>query len=170
MTERQRWRLWVGFVVGSMVAGFTGASVAALAGSRAGVFAAMGFVALSFAVMVGVAVAAPRRPGLLVPPYLQGVDAEHRRLASEAVRTGARVPDGRAAAVAVAHARSQQTAMALYLASAAIGLSFRVSSLLDHPANEFVDLLGMAFWLVTGALAARALVRARRAAEANAVG
>lgn len=170
MTEGQRWRLWVGFVVGSTVAGFAGASVAAIAGSRAGVFVAVGFVALSFVVVVGASAAARRRPGLLVPPHLQGIDAERRRMVAEAVRTGARVQDPQAADVAVAHARSQQTAMALYLASAAIGFYLRASSLLDHPANPLVDLLGIGFWLGTGALAVRVLVRARRAAETHAVG
>ena len=167
MTERQRWRLWVGFIVGSMVAGFAGASGAAVAGSRPGLRIAIGFVALAFLVMVAVSLTALRRPGLLLPPHLEGVEVERRRRVSDAVRAGASVPDSRDAEVAVAHARRQQTAMAFYLASAAIGLYLRLSSLSDHPANRFVDVLGAAFWLATGAFAIGAFLRARRAAAAN---
>jgi hypothetical protein len=168
VTEQQRWRLWIGFVGGSMVAGFTGATVAAAAGSRPGVFVAMAFVALAFVAMVAVSLIARRRPGLLVPPHLQGMGVEQRRLVSESVRRGARVPDGRGAEVAVVHARHQQTAMAMLIASAAVGLSLRVASLSDHPTNWYVDLLGVGFWLLTGTFAVRFLLRARKAAEANA--
>lgn len=92
---------------------------------------------------------------------------DRRRLVTEAVIDGAPVADRRLAPVAVAHARNHQVAMGFYLASASIGLYLRLASLSDRPGNPVVDLLGIGFWLVTGAVAARHLVRARRAAAAN---
>ena len=167
MSEEQRWRLWIGFVAGSMTAGLAGFFVAVATGSRTAVVLAIGWIALAFAVMVVVSLRARRHPDVLVPPHLHGIDVGRRRLVTEAVKHGGPVADRRLAPVAVAHARNHQIAMGLYLASASIGLYLRFASLSDGPANAVVDLLGIGFWLVTGAFAARHLVRARRAAAAN---
>jgi hypothetical protein len=118
-------------------------------------------------VLIGEAVLAQRRGD--VPPHLQGLEVDQRRLVTATVNSGARCPDPRLAGAVVAHARLAQRPMAALLLSALIGAGLRASSLPSARAGErIVDVVGLLFFVFIGAMAVRNLVRARRAATLNA--
>ena len=112
--------------------------------------------------VLAVLCAVAARPGRVVPPPLQGLDAEQRRLVIEAVNAGRAAPDPALAGAVLAMARRQRTATVLFLLSAALGVYLRIDSLAAGSGSPAFDLALITFWFVTAAAAVRTLVRARR--------
>lgn len=168
MTERQRWRLWVGVVVGGGVALTIGMALALALESRTGVLAAIVFGPVFAVVIVATSLRARRRPGLLVPPYLQGLQPEQRRIVTATANRAARADDPDLRPAVVAYARNQRTAMALSLVGGALAISVRLWALASgNTSGAFFDVLMVAVWLVLAAGLARYVLRAHRAMSAN---
>ena len=116
MTEQQRWQWWTRSTVGAALLVAAGMAAAVLTRNSTLLVLTLGFLVV--AVLCAVAV----RPGRVVPPPLQGLDAKQRRLVTEAVNAGRPAADPALAGAVVAMARRRRTAMVLFLLSAAIGL------------------------------------------------
>ena len=155
MTEEQRWRWWMRSAGAVTVLVAAGMAVAGL--TRSPVVLAL---TLGLLILLAVAAVAGRvRPGTLVPPPLQSLDTEQRRLVTEAVKSGEPAPDPVLAPPVAAMARRQQTAMALLILSAGIGLYLRIDSLASGSGSPAFDWVVIAFWLFVAAGAVRFLVR-----------
>ena len=170
MSQADRWRLWIRLFGGSMALGAAAMAVAVATRSAVGVVVALGSVAVGMAVLVGGKVYSLRHPGFLVPPHLQGLDPDGRRLVAQAVAGGARVATPALAGAAARHARVERMAASALLASAAVGLYLRIASLASGDASVTFDVLGAAFWLAGAASTLVRLARARRALSVNSSG
>ncbi len=106
----------------------------------------------------------PRRN--VVPPHLQGLDDDQRRLVAALANRGARAPDPVLAEAVVAHARRQRTGHILFLVSGAIPVGLRLPELLAGDADA-VETALILVWLVLAGFLVRGLVRTTRAIAAN---
>ena len=88
MTEEQRWRWWTRSAGAVTVLVAVGIAVAAVRRSTTLLTLTVGLLVVALVTMVAV----KSRPGALVPPALQALDAEQRRLVAEAVKAGGRRP------------------------------------------------------------------------------
>jgi hypothetical protein len=169
MTEQQRWRLAVALFVGVPVVGLVLLAVALATKSPVGVLLALALPPVFAVLVIGASVRARRRSGVLVPPELQGLDPQDRRIVTAAVTGGGRVADPDLATAVVAHARRQQLAMGLLLAGGSIGVILRIAALASDRRDGWVipDLLVIAGWLVLAVMMVSSVVRARRAIAAN---
>lgn len=169
MTVRDRWQLWVGFIVVSWMLIIAGGFVALASLSRTGLLVDAAFMALVVVVITVVSLRARRQPGLLVPPPLQGLDPDSLQLVSRAVHTGGRAERPDLAGAVVTQARRKRTSTLLLLAVWALIVCARALALAggDSGASAAVDVL----FIVGSLLAAAACVppyrRARRAMAAN---
>lgn len=116
MTSEERWRLWKGACAVSMVLNIGAMAVALVTRSVAGVVVVLG---LSPVLMIALLVTIPRRRA--VPPHLQGLDHDQRRLVAALATSGARAPDPVLAEAVVAQARRQRTGHVFFLMSGEIG-------------------------------------------------
>ena len=104
-----------------------------------------------------------------MPPYLQGLDNDQRRLVAALASSGGRAPDPVLADAVVASARRQRTGHALFLASGAIPVGVRLSHLLagDAGTGGAFDAVIILVWLVLAGFLTRGLVRTTKAISAN---
>jgi hypothetical protein len=169
MNEQQRWRMGTGLLVGVPVLGMLILAVALATKSLAVLLIALALPPVFAVVVITSGIRGRRRDPLLVPPELQRLDPQERRLVSAAVSEGGRIADPDLAKAVVAHARRQQTVTGLFLAGGAIGVILRISSLVSGGDGGWavVDAVVIAGWLVLAAIMATTLVRARRAIAAN---
>jgi len=167
MNEIQRRRLWLQILIGTAafltlamaVALAIGTGTAVIVVLAAGPVVAVGVVALM--------VYDRRRHGPMVPPSLEGLDPDERRIVAATANSGARADDPRLAPAVIAAARRQQRAM---LVLVGFGLLSLVSSVGGRVAGDGLrpfDAILVAFWLVAAAFAGRYIMRARRAINAN---
>jgi hypothetical protein len=169
MTEKDRWQLWVGFIVVSVIVGVTGGVVALASLSRTGLLLDLAFIVAVAVVMMVVQIGARRRPGLLVPPSLQGLDPDSRVMVSRAVHTGGRADRPELARAVVTQARRKQTATALFLAVWALVVLARVAALASGESGgaKAIDGLVIVGSLLAAAASVPSFLRARRAMAAN---
>ena len=122
---------------------------------------------------VAAAVAAPalrtrRERNAPLPPGLDPLEAEQRRLILAAVHRGARISDPALAPAVVAVARRQRRVHAVFLASGAVPVGFRAADLLSATAGRAgVDRIVVVVWLVAAGVLVRGMVRATQAIAAN---
>jgi hypothetical protein len=169
MTEKDRWQLWIGFIVVSVIVGLAGALVAVASLSRTGILVDLGFMAAVAVVAVVVKLRARRHPGLLVPPPLQGLDPDSRALVSRAVHTGGRADRPDLAPAVVVQARRKQLATMLLVAVGVLIVAVRAASLAsgESGAQVMIDVLLVIGSLLAVAALVPSLLRARRAMSAN---
>ncbi len=169
MTESDRWQLWVGFIVVSLIVGVCGAVVALASLSRTGLLLDLAFMALVLVVIVVVSARARRHPGLLVPPLLQGLDPESRRLVSSAVNTGGRTDRPELARAVVTGARRKELATALLLAVWAVVVCLRVMALAagESRGTAVIDVMVILGSVLAAAACVPSFLRARRAVSVN---
>ena len=168
MTEQQRWRSWTRSIGASLIAGVALTMVALALRSRALMLASIAVMALTGVTVFGVTLYARRRPDLLVPPHMQGMDPDGRRLVTTATEAGVRADDPRLAATVVAHARRQLTGMAFLILSGALPVGGRIADLTSQGTDSTpFDVLVIAFWLVAAGAIAHRILRLRRAIVAN---
>lgn len=161
MTDHQRWLLWKSAVVVGMVVIAAAMTVALVTKSAAGVVVVL---VLSPALMMLLLFTVPRRK--VVPPHLQGLDDEQRRLVVALANTGTPAPDPILAEAVVAQARRQRTGHILFLVSGAIPVALRLPEMLAGDAGG-VDTAVILFWLVLAGFLIRGLVRTTKAIAAN---
>ena len=169
MSEADRWRLWIGFIVVSAIVGLAGLAVAVASLSRTAVLVDLVLTGLVVAVMLGVLWHAHRRPGLLVPPSMQGLDPDSRRLVSRAVTAGAPADRPELARAVVRQARRKESVQGLLVALwvvllAVRGLALSAGDSGERAAFDLLVILGSALAL---AASVPPLLRARRAVSAN---
>lgn len=164
MTLDERWRLWKGLVAALLVLMAGAMAVTVVKQSAAGVVVVLGLSALLVALLF-----TANFRDQVVPPYLQGLDNDQRRLVAALARSGGRAPDPVLAGAVVASARRQRTGHALFLASGAIPVGVRLSHLLAGGAGAggAFDTVVILVWLVLAVFLTRGLVRTTKAISAN---
>ncbi|HEX3623107.1 MAG TPA: hypothetical protein VHT97_12405 [Acidimicrobiales bacterium] len=169
MTEKDRWQLWVGFIVVSVMLGFAGALVALASLSRTGLLVDLGFMGVVLLAIVAVSLRARRRPGLLVPPSMQGLDPDSRQLVSHAVSTGGRAERPELARAVVQQARRKQTVTVLFVVVWVVVVCLRVTSVAggESGAGTAIDLMVILGSVLAASASVPSLLRARRAMAAN---
>jgi len=125
MNERQRDRMGLGLIVGIPILGMVVLGVALATQSRLGVMVALALPAVFAVCVLPLAIRARRRSGPIVPPELQGLDPQDRRIVAAALSGGGRVADPELARAVVAQARRQQRVTALFIVSSASGVVLR---------------------------------------------
>jgi hypothetical protein len=169
VTERDRWQLWVGFIVVSMIVGLAGLFVALASLSRIGLLVDLAFLAVVAIVIVVVSLRARRQPGMLVPPSLQGLDPDSRALVSRAVSTGRRADRPELARAVVNQARRRQTSRVLLLAAWVLIVCVRVLALAggESGTSAAIDVMVILGSLLAAVATVPSFMRARRAMSAN---
>jgi hypothetical protein len=159
----------VGFIVVSVIVAITGGVVALASLSRTGLRLDLAFMVVVAVVITVVGIGARRRPGLLVPPSLQGLDPDSRVMVSRAVNTGARADRPELARAVVTQARRKQVATALFLAIWALVVLARAAALASGESGgaKAIDVLVILGSLLAAAAAVPSFLRARRAMSAN---
>jgi hypothetical protein len=171
MSGTDRWRLMTRGFVAWVAIGVLGTAAALAARRPTAALVAAVFLGLGFSLLVPLAIAANGRPGLFVPPDMEGLDDEQRRLVNYAVRTGTYAGRPELAPAVVGEVRRTRYVSALLGFCWFITVAIRVASFRSDPALlRLLDVLLVVGVVAGTASVTRSLWRARQAESLNRVG